>query len=122
MCETSAHHGPHSGHEASSRQQDSAVLVSLMTAAVADNDQDSCESLCRCPLVRRKPEEIFVCVCVFLQLWHGACLQNGFSDFCFSKCLQISSRSKLPGAARTFPTQKNIFGGLNMTKDAISEV
>lgn len=127
LCETSAHHGPQSGHEASSRQQDSAVLVSLMTAAVADNDQDSCESLCRCPLVRREPEEIFfVCACV-------CCCSCGTVPV--SRMALASSRlgflhlemppnkqlQQTTWSCQDIPNPKQHFQGLNTTKDAISQ-
>lgn len=36
--------GSYTGHEAAARRRDTAVLVSLMTAALAGNHQDLCES------------------------------------------------------------------------------
>lgn len=51
------------------------MLVSLMTTAVADNGWDPYESpvgetnkaLCRCPLVRREPEDRFLVCAVMAQ-------------------------------------------------------
>lgn len=59
-CETCALRCSLCGHEASSRQRDSAVLVSLMTAAEPDNDQEPASLFAGVHLLAESPrKEVF---------------------------------------------------------------
>lgn len=76
-CETCALRCSLCGHEASSRQRDSAVLVSLMTAAEPDNDQEPASLFAGVHLLAESPrKEVFFYflivifwVVFFPQLW-----------------------------------------------------
>lgn len=58
-CETCALRCSLCGHEASSRQRDSAVLVSLMTAAEPDNDQEPASLFAGVHLLAESPRKEF---------------------------------------------------------------
>lgn len=91
-CETCALRCSLCGHEASSRQRDSAVLVSLMTAAEPDNDQEPASLFAGVHLLAESPRKegffYFLIVIFWVVFFSAAVVQNG-SLGCWSAFISL---------------------------------